>query len=167
MRLTLHSDLGFRTLVYLATAGEKGATIPQIASAYAVSEHHLRQVVNELVRLGLVKSTRGRNGGLHLGRAPAEISIGKVMRSLESDFALVDCLGHTPERCVIAGNCGLQHIFGKALRAWFEVLDQHTLADVIRGSSKLPLLLGIAEPAGERGKTRRPNPPANTARIAR
>ena len=153
MRLTLHSDLGFRTLVYLATAGEKGATISQVASAYAVSEHHLRQVVNELVRLGLVKSTRGRNGGLRLGRSPSEISIGKVMRSLESDFALVDCLGVAPERCVIAGHCGLQHIFGKALRAWFEVLDQHTLADVVRGSSKLPLLLGLTAGDARRGKT--------------
>jgi Rrf2 family nitric oxide-sensitive transcriptional repressor len=160
MRLTLHSDLGFRTLFYLATAGEKGATIPQIASAYTVSEHHLRQVVNQLARLGLVKSRRGRNGGLHLGRSAEDISIGKVMRSLESDFALVDCLGHAPERCVIAGNCGLRHLFGKAMKAWFEVLDRHTLADVVRGSSKLPFLLGIAEPAGERGK-----PPASASKT--
>lgn len=143
MRLTLHSDLAFRTLIFLAAAGAEGGAIPQIAKAYGVSENHLRKVVNHLAQAGWIEATRGRNGGLKLRIAPAEISIGAVMREMEADFALVDCLGSEPERCVISGCCGLQRIFGEALKEWFRILDRYTLADAMCGSRGLPLLFGL------------------------
>ena len=65
------------------------------------------------------------------------------MRKLESDFALVDCMGVAPERCTITGCCGLQKIFKEALNAWFQVLDRYTLADAIGGSRGLERALGI------------------------
>jgi len=144
MRLTLHSDLGFRTLIFLAVAGESGGSIPQIAKAYGVSQNHLKKVVNHLAHAGWVEAARGRGGGLRLRVAPAQISIGAVMREMESDFALVDCLGVEPERCLIAGNCGLQRIFGEALRAWFQILDRYSLADAVDRPGALHDLLGLA-----------------------
>jgi len=105
----------------------------------------LRKVVNDLVKIGFVKSTRGRHGGLRLGRPPAQIPVGAAIRSPERDFTLVDCFGETPKRCAIAGSCGLQGIFRIALDAWFEVLDQYTLADVARGAPELPHSRRIAE----------------------
>ena len=143
MRLTLFSDLAFRTLIFLATAGERGGTIPEIATAYAISENHLRKVVGQLIDVGFVEATRGRGGGLRLAVPPSTISIGDAMRKLESDFALVDCMGVAPERCMITGCCGLQKIFKEALNAWFQVLDRYTLADVISGSRGLERTLGI------------------------
>lgn len=157
MRLTLHADFAFRTLVFLAAAGPKGGSISQIAKAYGLSEHHLRKVVNHLVQAGWVESTRGRGGGLRLRPAPAEISIGAVMREMERDFALVDCLGAAPERCVIAPGCGLKRIFGEALEAWFQVLDRYTLADAIGGSRGLPSMLGLID-FGQDGTDARPEP---------
>jgi len=147
MRLTLHSDLGFRTLIFLAVAGEKGGSVPQIADAYGVSHNHLKKVVNHLAHAGWVEAARGRGGGLRLRVAPAQISIGAVMREMESDFALVDCLGAAPERCLIAGNCGLQRIFGEALRAWFQILDRYSLADAVEKPGALHDLLGLAAAA--------------------
>jgi Rrf2 family transcriptional regulator, nitric oxide-sensitive transcriptional repressor len=144
MRLTVHSDLAFRTLVYLAAAGDEDVDIPRIAKAYNVSEHHLRKVAQRLGQLGWVTSTRGRGGGLRLGVEPEKISIGEVLRRMEPDFALVDCFGHAPERCVITGNCGLQGIFGEGLRAWFGVLDQYTLADAVKRSHGLQKALDLA-----------------------
>ncbi len=143
MRLTLHADLAFRTLIFLATAGEKGAPIPQIARAYGVSESHLTKVAQSLVQAGFVISNRGRGGGLQLRLAPEEILIGEVIRKMETDFALVDCLGAEPERCILSGFCGLQWIFDEALEAWFRVLDRYTLADALKRSKDLPRLLGM------------------------
>ncbi len=66
--------------------------------------------------------------------------------SVESSriFALADCLGAEPERCVLSGFCGLQWIFDEALEAWFRVLDRYTLADVVKRSKDLPRLLGLS-----------------------
>lgn len=145
MRLTLHSDLAFRTLIYLAAADKRGGTVPEIATAYAISENHLRKVVGRLIEIGFVEATRGRGGGLRLALPPSKISIGAAMRQLESDFSLVDCMGVAPERCAITGCCGLQRIFNEALNAWFQALDRYTLADAIAGSSGLLRALGIDE----------------------
>jgi Rrf2 family transcriptional regulator, nitric oxide-sensitive transcriptional repressor len=143
MRLTIHSDLAFRTLILLAAAREEGVDIPHIAKTYDVSENHLRKVAQRLAQFGWVTSTRGRGGGLRLAVEPDKIFIGEVLRRLETDFALVDCLGHAPERCVITGSCGLQNIFGEALRAWFKVLDQYTLADALSRSHGLEKALQL------------------------
>jgi Rrf2 family nitric oxide-sensitive transcriptional repressor len=145
MRLTLHSDLAFRTLIYLAVADKRGGTIPEIAKAYSISENHLRKVAGRLIDLGFVDATRGRGGGLRLALPPSQISIGAAMRKLETDFALVDCMGTTPERCRITGCCGLQRIFNESLRAWFQVLDRYTLADTISRSRELLQRLGNDE----------------------
>ncbi len=144
MRLTLHSDLAFRIMIFLAVAGEQGAAIAQIARAYHASENHLSKVVQGLVKAGFVNATRGRGGGLRLRVAPEEISVGAVIRGIEPDFALADCLGAEPERCVLSGFCGLQWIFDEALEAWFRVLDRYTLADVVKRSKDLPRLLGLS-----------------------
>ena len=143
MRMTFHADLGFRTLVYLASASPEGATIPQIAEAYNVSENHLRKVALHLSNLGLVNSMRGKGGGLKLAKDPSKISIGWAMRRLEPDFAIAECMGAEPQRCVITGNCGLQSILMEALGSWFSVLDNYTLADAISGSRRLKRLLQI------------------------
>ena len=143
MRMTFHADLGFRTLIYLASAGPDGATIVQIAEAYDVSENHLRKVTLQLTKIGLVHSTRGKGGGLRLAVDPSKISLGWAMRKLEPDFAIVECMGSEPHKCVINGSCGLQSIFTEALSAWFMVLDDYTLSDAIKGSRRLNRLLKI------------------------
>jgi Rrf2 family nitric oxide-sensitive transcriptional repressor len=148
MRLTLHTDLAFRTLIYLALAEERGGTIPEIAQAYSISENHLRKVAGRLISLGFVEGTRGRGGGLRLAVPASQISIGSAMRKLESEFALVDCMSANPERCTISGCCGLQRIFNESLRAWFQVLDRYTLADAIGASRGLLRRLGINEENG-------------------
>ncbi len=134
MRLTTHSDLSFRTLIFLGFSGTDGSTIPQIAAAFGASEHHLRKVVRELSRLKLVRATRGRSGGLRLAVAPAEITIGGLLRQFEPEFARSQCLGAAQNGCVILGLCGLQQVFNESLGALFAVLDRYTLEDVLKSS---------------------------------
>lgn len=143
MRLTTHADLSFRTLIFLGVSREDGATIPQIATAFGASEHHLRKVVQELSRLKLVRATRGRSGGLRLAIAPAEVTIGGLLRLLEPDFAESECLGAAQNGCVIFGACGLQRVFNESLGALFAVLDRYTLADVLNSSHGVAALLGV------------------------
>lgn len=146
MRLTTHSDLAFRALIFLGISGEQGATIPEIAAAFGSSENHLRKVVLELVRLKLVSATRGRNGGLRLAKSPAELTIGGLMRLFEPEFATSECLGVGRSVCPIFGACGLQRVFNESLRALFGVLDRYTLEDVLKDSCGAAARLGIEAP---------------------
>lgn len=136
MRLTLHTDYALRLLIRLAIEPEGLHTIDAIAERYGISRHHLTKVAQTLVKNDFVTSVRGRHGGVRLALPAEAIRLGDVIRATEDSFALVDCF--EPEGdCVIAGACGLQRVLHEAMRAFFEVLDRYTLADLVARPSEL------------------------------
>ena len=147
MRLTVHSDYSLRVLIFLAAKQGEMATITEIAKAYGISRGHLMKVVHELAGLGYVATTRGRKGGLTLGKPPDAIRVGEVVRRTEESLALVECFsrGSREGGCTIDGACRLKGMLAEALRAFFVVLDGYTLADIVKGrAAPLTRLLKMA-----------------------
>ncbi len=129
MRHTKHADFALRVLMYLRVAPGRRGSIADIAAAHRISRNHLDKVVRRMSEAGLVATLRGRGGGVHLTRDPSTITVGDVMRAMEDDFAVVECLG--PARyCQVAGVCGARSVFASALSAYFAVLDGATLDDI-------------------------------------
>ncbi len=159
MRLTVHTDYALRVLMYLALCGERLATIPEIARTFAISEAHLTKVVHNLAGHGYVETTRGRGGGLRLARPPEAITVGRVVRRLESDFRLVECFDPASNACTIAGPCGLQPALGEAIAAFLAVLDRYTIASLLTKDTVLRRRLALVAP-------RRVPPEAETVWVA-
>lgn len=134
MRLTLYTDYSLRTLIYLAAMNQNRlCNIQEIADAYKISRNHLMKVIHNLGKLGYIETIRGRNGGFKLAKQPNEINIGELVRQTEDGFYLVDCMDpNHPDPCVLTNYCGLTHIFNEALKAYLQVLDKFTLADIVR-----------------------------------
>jgi len=130
MHLTTFTDYSLRVLMYLALDRSRLATIPEIASAYDISENHLMKVVHRLARAGVVESVRGKGGGLRLARPPEAIRIGDVVRVAEGDAPIVECFSDEPHACRIAGLCRLKRVLAEGFDALYESLDRHTLADL-------------------------------------
>src|SRR5687768_13120066 len=99
MRLDLQTDYALRTLLYLAMTPGRGS-VGKVAEFYRISRDHVAKVVNQLSRLGYVRSVRGVGGGIELARAPEEIVIGEVMLAFEGDMHLLECIGRE-NVCVI------------------------------------------------------------------
>lgn len=142
MKLTLRTDYALRTLMYLGMQPERMASIREIAAAYGISENHMVKVVHELGRGGFIETVRGKGGGIRLGRPAESIHIGDVVRWMEEDMALVACFAsngaadaatgrHAAVPCVLENACSLQYLLQRALAAFLEVLDTHTLADLL------------------------------------
>lgn len=143
MRLTVHTDYGLRVLMALAVVDHGLVTIEELAARHRISRNHLMKVAQTLVNLKLVKSMRGRRGGLLLARDPADIRIGDVVRALEVDMELVPCLGDRHETCVFTGVCRLTGAMRGAAEAFFASLDQFTLADVVTSPTALRERLAV------------------------
>jgi Rrf2 family nitric oxide-sensitive transcriptional repressor len=144
MKHTSHADYALRVLMYLRVAPGRRGSVSEIATAHHVSRHHLDKVVQRLSGAGLVETTRGRGGGVALVRDPATITVGDVMRAMENDFAVVECLG--PARyCRIAGVCGARSVFSRALDAYFAVLDDATLEEIASNDDGLRGALGMIQ----------------------
>ena len=130
MRLTSFTDYSLRVLIYLAIRGEQNTTIARIAQDYAISKNHLMKVVQELGQKGYIAALRGKNGGLQLKKLPADIRIGALVREMENDVALTECLGDN-NQCVLTPACGLKIILSDALNDFFARLDTYTLEDIL------------------------------------
>ncbi|ALN57743.1 Rrf2 family transcriptional regulator [Lysobacter enzymogenes] len=139
MKLSLYTDYSLRVLIHLGTHAGELASIAQVAQAYGISHSHLTKVVQDLAAAGFIETVRGRNGGIRLGRPAERIGLGEVVRHTEAHVDLVDCGG-----CLIAPACGLPPILGRAMRAFFEVLDGYTVADLLGKQRSLQRLFAAA-----------------------
>ncbi len=136
MRLSLHTDYAFRTLMYLAVNDKHLSTIDEIAKTYNISRNHLVKVVNTLVKAGFIDTVRGKGGGLKLAHQPNQINVGAVVRITEPDFAIVECFLSQKNSCIITPICELKHIFKKAVNNFLAELDCYNLNDLIKNKKK-------------------------------
>lgn len=147
MRLNLSTDYALRTLLFLGVLGER-ASVNDIAQAYGISKHHLVRVAHNLVKLGYLDGTRGRSGGLELARMPHEINLETVIREMQPTSVLVECFDPETNTCPIAPVCGLKSILARAEGAFYAVLGEYTLADLICDSDGVAALLNLRAMSG-------------------
>lgn len=128
MQLTRFTDYALRVLLFVGRQGGRVCTMGEIAAYYRVSLEHLRKVVHRMAKLGYLTSSRGKGGGLVLGRDAARIRIGDVVLELEKDLSIVDC---DALECRLRSGCSLKTALDRAGRAFIATLNEVTLADLL------------------------------------
>ena len=129
MRLTQFTDFGIRALILLADRDGDVLSAAAIAESLGVSVHHMAKVLQALGTNGLVRSHRGKQGGVTLALSPAAIRIGTVVRALEEDQPLVECCRADGGACVLTPACRLRTMLLGAEQAFLTELDRFSLAD--------------------------------------
>ena len=137
MRLSLQTDYSLRTLMFLAARPDR-QTIKAVADFFQISLTHVGKVVNQLARLGYVRSIRGIGGGLEIARSPDEITIGEVVRAVEGNVHLLECIG-MENVCVIQKHCKLRTVLDRAERIQMDYLNSVRLSDVLPFGLPVPL----------------------------
>jgi Rrf2 family transcriptional regulator, nitric oxide-sensitive transcriptional repressor len=150
MQLTRYTDYGLRTLIALALNPGEWQTVTTVSEAYGISRHHLVKVVARLAERGYLETQRGKGGGMRLARAPAQIRIGAVVRDMEGELGVVECLEHGGGHCVITPACGLKGMLADATREFLAALDRHSLEDLREQRAPVARLLGIPILAAQR-----------------
>jgi len=143
MRLTRQTNYAIRILMYCAANDGQLSRIPEIATAYTVSELFLFKILQPLVEHGLVETVRGRNGGVRLGRPADKITLFDVVRVTEESFAMAECFENDNADCPLIDSCALNAALREALGAFFDVLSRHTIAEMAQDRSNMRTLLKI------------------------
>lgn len=146
MRLTKQTNYAVRMLMYCAANNDRLSRIPEIAKAYGVSELFLFKILQPLNKAGLVETVRGRNGGVRLGRPADKITLFDVVRVTEDSFAMAECFEDDGEiDCPLVDSCGLNAALRRALNAFFDVLAEYTIDDLVKSRPQINFLLGISD----------------------
>ncbi len=130
MRLNMASDFALRILMLLAKS-ETPLTVDKISSELNLPKSHIMKIVAKLGNGSYVKTTRGRVGGVQIEKPLNKVKIGDVVRMMEADFAVVDCLKPGQCECNFTSKCSLKPIMVNATEAFIKELNKHTLQSVI------------------------------------
>ena len=63
--------------------------IKDISSRCEIPHQYLEQIFNRLGKTGIIKSTRGKNGGYELAKQPEQITVLDIVIALEGDIEFV------------------------------------------------------------------------------
>lgn len=144
MRLTMKTSLAMRVLMACTKQTGKLLRKREIAKSCHASEAHLALVIHQLGQEGFIETHRGRGGGFRLARDPATLTVGEVYRTMEPDHGVTDCLDRNHQNCVLADSCSLTRLLNDALAAFYDVLDEVTLKDLVNDNTGLRTRLDLA-----------------------
>ncbi len=123
MKLSTRGRYACRALLELARYyGQGTVSIARIAEKQAISRRYLEHI--------FVTGTRGSKGGYVLNRDPSEITAGEIVRAVEGPLGPVHCVDD-PTSCEKVGRCVTHNLWKKAADVLNELLDRHTMADLL------------------------------------
>jgi Rrf2 family protein len=92
MKLSTQADYAVRAVFELASR-EPGSVVhtDEIAGAQRIPMARLAKVVQDLARAGLVRTMRGRQGGVVLARTAGDITVRDVYEAMEGPILMCRC----------------------------------------------------------------------------
>ena len=140
MNVTSKGRYALRVMMDLAQHPEDGfVSLKTVAERQIISMKYLEMIVGHLKKAELLDSSRGKEGGYRLNRAPADYTVGEILRSIEDNLAPVSCIRAGSIQCDRAAEC-------LTLPMWKELdditnayLDTVTLQDLLSGDKWKPI----------------------------
>ena len=99
-----------------------------LAARHGLAPRHLETLLQDLVRAGILKGTRGPRGGYELARERRRITAGDVLRALDRDSEAVET-GAASSRLFVDV---VAPVAGEATEAVLARLDAVSIADLCR-----------------------------------
>lgn len=131
MKLSTRARYGTRALLDVALHNDgRPVVLKDIGNRQQISVSYLEHLVIPLISAGILRSERGKRGGLLLARPPAQIRLSEVVRVLEGSLALTDCV-RDPKSCPRSGSCATEEIWDEMSKAMEKVLESTTLEDLV------------------------------------
>lgn len=137
MKLTSYTNYALRSLQMAALRAPALIRVDDVVCAHRISRPHVVKIIHELGKENLVETVRGRSGGFRLGRAADQITVGDVVRITEGTVNLVECFEPSSNTCPLIDVCILSRKMHEATKAFMDVLDGVTIADISANRGQL------------------------------
>ena len=95
----------------------------------SVSGKYLEKIMRMLSNRKIVTASRGKSGGYFLAKAPAEMTVGDIVRALEDDMEIIECVKDGGKcKC-----CPTSKVWKTLYAGINSILDSMTLEQMIKG----------------------------------
>ena len=137
VRISEPASLSLHAAALLARRDGERISNQEIAAALHASEHHLAKVMQQLVRVGIAKSTRGPRGGFELARSADEVKLLDLFEAVEGPLGEAECL--LGERICDGGDCMVGELVNSVHQQVREYLSTTTLAHLAQRFTLIPI----------------------------
>lgn len=134
MQLSRGAQFALRTVLDLAASGP--TSTGAIAARRGIPPAQASKIVQQLVRGGVVRTTRGARGGVRLARPADQVTLRQVIDAIEGPLAVSRCIVY--DDCPCAQPCPVRTVLTRIQRELEGMLDGVTVADLSAGGRRLP-----------------------------
>lgn len=132
MLVSLQADYALRVLLDVAANQDTGKAVitREIAERQHVPRVFLTKIVAQLANRGMLKTQRGKGGGVTLGREASEINLLDVIETFEGSLMFNQCT--TDPGCCRAGeDCSIRDLWQGAEGHLKEYFGSKSLQDLV------------------------------------
>ena len=132
MKISTKGRYAVRMMIDTAQNQAEGfVALKDIAERQDISKKYLEQIVLQLTQAGMLRASRGHQGGYKLAEPPENYTVGAILRAVEGPLSPVACLDQQPNQCQRCGFCLTLPVWEGLQAVVEEYLDGITLKDVI------------------------------------
>ncbi|HRR28993.1 MAG TPA: Rrf2 family transcriptional regulator, partial [Victivallales bacterium] len=128
LKLSEAGSIAIHALAMIAGNKNKKISSAEIADFYGISRNHLAKVMQQLVKVGFVKSDRGPSGGFTLAKDASKITLLDIYCEIEGGISLNKCL--LEEKFCFGSKCLLGNMLSKINRELKNILETTKLSDI-------------------------------------
>jgi Rrf2 family protein len=127
MKLTLTSVYALRTLALMSEEKDSSFTSIELHKRLGIPKKYLQRLLTQLVKAGLIRSVRGRGGGIELARSPSRIFLAEIIEAAEGPQRQPECfLGY--EKCPLKRRCAMHEVWAESQKRTQRQLARVSLA---------------------------------------
>ncbi len=130
MKLSSKTHYGLMACHILArNYPDKSVSASMLEKYIAVSGKYLEKILRMLSKRDIISASRGAQGGYYLARAPKEITIGEIVRALEDDMEIIECVSKDGKcKC-----CPTSNVWKRLYDGINGLLDSMNLEQMVKG----------------------------------
>lgn len=133
MQMSIRSDNAIKALLYLAAQTEdRYVPVPELAFAVSVSAFSMQTLINDLAQANLVRTTRGRNGGVKAVRDLSQIRVSEVIAvgEQEAGWKFTECDRSPDCSCFLNGRCSLRNMYRHVQEQIMVIFEGYSMAQL-------------------------------------
>lgn len=135
VKLSAFADVCLRIMMLLGSRRDEQITTRDIAEKIGVPYNHVAKAVLELRNREAIEVSRGRYGGSQITAHGLQLTVGSLMRELDTRDDVVDCVSEAGVPCPLIGACKLRSALRRAREAFYAELDTLRVEDLTSASS--------------------------------
>ncbi len=125
------NDYAIRICAFLAGKPKgKPISVTKLTELLQIKRPFTQKIIFQLRKSKILGSVQGRNGGVFLIKDPAELSVMDILKAMNFDSALNECL-KIPNVCPLIGFCKIHSFFVETQRMLFREFEKKKIKELV------------------------------------